>query len=202
MKTDAEFVNTLEDNIRERGAMDKLVFNRAQAKTFNKVKNILCHYEIKDWQLLPHFEHQNPVEQRYQTVKTYVNKILDRTNAPAYTWMLCLTYVCGLLAILACNAIGGEIPLTMLTGATQDISPWTKFYFWKEVYYATGDSLDYAASTQFPSNSSEGKGNFVWSLMLYRRHHDLQDPNPGHKETSLPIASPLCQGRPSQEPPC
>ena len=90
--------------------------NRAQAETSNKVKDILCHYEIKDWQSLPHFKHQNPVERRYQTVKTYVNKILDRTNAPAYTWMLCLTYVCGLLLILACDAIGGEIPLTMLTG--------------------------------------------------------------------------------------
>ena len=75
--------------------------------------------------------------------------------------MLCLTYVCGLLSILACDAIGGEIPLTMLTGETQDISPWTKFHFWEEVYYAMGDSLDYAASTRFPSNSSEGKGNFV-----------------------------------------
>ena len=56
MKTDAEFVNTLEDNIRERGAMDKLVSNRAQAETSNKVKDILRHYEIKDWQSLPHFK--------------------------------------------------------------------------------------------------------------------------------------------------
>ena len=51
MKTDAKFVNTLEENIRERGAMDKLVSDRAQAKTSNKVKDILRHYEIKDWQL-------------------------------------------------------------------------------------------------------------------------------------------------------
>ena len=55
MKTNAEFVYTLEDNIREREAMDKLVSNRAQAKTSNKVKDILRHFEIKDWQSLPHF---------------------------------------------------------------------------------------------------------------------------------------------------
>jgi hypothetical protein len=41
LKIDKEFVNTLEDNIRERGAMDKLVSYCAKAETSNRVKNIL-----------------------------------------------------------------------------------------------------------------------------------------------------------------
>jgi hypothetical protein len=42
MKTDTQFVNTLKDNIRERGAMPKLILsNRAQVKISNKVTDIL-----------------------------------------------------------------------------------------------------------------------------------------------------------------
>jgi hypothetical protein len=41
LKTDNEFVNTVEDNIRERGAMDKLISDCAKAKSSNRVKQIL-----------------------------------------------------------------------------------------------------------------------------------------------------------------
>jgi hypothetical protein len=42
LKTDKEIVNTLEDNVRERGAMDKLISNCATAKSSNHVKQIWC----------------------------------------------------------------------------------------------------------------------------------------------------------------
>ena len=41
MKMDKEFVNTLEDNIRKRGAMDKLISDQAQSEVSNWVKDIL-----------------------------------------------------------------------------------------------------------------------------------------------------------------
>jgi hypothetical protein len=41
LKTDKEFVNTLEDNTRERGAMDKLISDFAKAKMSVRVKQIL-----------------------------------------------------------------------------------------------------------------------------------------------------------------
>ena len=90
MKTNDEFVNTLEDNIRERGAMTKLISDRAQAEISNKVQDILHTLVIKSWQSEPHQQHQNFAERRYQTIKTVVNTILDRVGAPAYTWLLCL----------------------------------------------------------------------------------------------------------------
>jgi len=62
IKTDGEFVNTLEDNIRKRGAMDKLVSDRAQAEISNKVLDIVRNYFIDTWQSKPHHEHQNPCE--------------------------------------------------------------------------------------------------------------------------------------------
>ena len=41
MKTDKQFVNTLEDNIRRRGAPTRLLSNRAQVEISKKVVDIL-----------------------------------------------------------------------------------------------------------------------------------------------------------------
>ena len=41
MKNDKEFINTLEDNIRKRGAMDKLISDRAQVEISKRVHDIL-----------------------------------------------------------------------------------------------------------------------------------------------------------------
>ena len=65
MKTNSQFVNTLEDNIHEWGAMDKLLSDRAQVEVSNHAKEILRYYCIDDWQSEPHYQHQNPAEGRY-----------------------------------------------------------------------------------------------------------------------------------------
>ena len=43
--------------------------DKAQSETSKKVLNILRAYAIKDWQSVPKFQHMNPVERRYQTIK-------------------------------------------------------------------------------------------------------------------------------------
>ena len=67
--TDTQFVNTLEDNIRERGAMNKLISDRGTYEISNKVKDILQAYCIAAWQSEPGHQHQNHAERRMQTVK-------------------------------------------------------------------------------------------------------------------------------------
>jgi hypothetical protein len=54
IKTDREFVNTLEDNIRERGAIDKLISDSAKAEMSDRVKDILHALVISDWQSEPY----------------------------------------------------------------------------------------------------------------------------------------------------
>ena len=49
LKTDKEFVNTLENNIRERGAMDKLISDCAKAEMSEHVKQILRELCISAW---------------------------------------------------------------------------------------------------------------------------------------------------------
>jgi len=154
IKTDRQFINTLEDQIRTRGAPTKLISDRAQVEISNQVKEILRAYCIDDWQSEPHYQHQNFAERRIQQLKTLVNTIMDRVGAPPHTWFLCLQYVTFLLnstfsAQLKCT------PLFALTGSTNDISMMLYFYFWQPVYFKHGES------TGFPSESKESRGHFV-----------------------------------------
>jgi hypothetical protein len=134
IKSDKEFVNTLEDNIRDRGAPDKLISDRAQVEISSKVKDILRALFISAWQSEPHQQQQNYAERMIQTVKTTVNHIMDRVGAPVFVWLLCLQYVCFLLNHTHNSTVKG-IPLQHLTGQTIDISPLLRFYFWQQVYY-------------------------------------------------------------------
>ena len=54
MMTDGDFVGTLEDNIRKRGAMDVLISDRAQAEVGKKVQDICCMYRIGNYFSEPH----------------------------------------------------------------------------------------------------------------------------------------------------
>ena len=83
IKTEKQFFNTLEDNIQKRGAIDKLISNRAQVEISNRVLSILRGYTIDSWQSEPHYQHQNFAERRYATIKPSVNILLNLTGAPA-----------------------------------------------------------------------------------------------------------------------
>ena len=58
IKTDKQFVNTLEDNIIQRGAPNKLISDRAQVLVSNKIVDILCTLCIASWQSESHQQQQ------------------------------------------------------------------------------------------------------------------------------------------------
>ena len=60
MKSGKQFVNTLEDNIRRRGAMDKLLSDSAKTEISKKVMDILSAYHISNWHSEPYHQNQNP----------------------------------------------------------------------------------------------------------------------------------------------
>ncbi len=153
MKTEAQFVSTLQDNIRERGAMSRLLSDRAQVEISNRVRGVLRALHIGQWQSEPHQQHQNPCERRYQTLKTMTNTMLDRSGSPANTWLLCLMYV-AIILNLSYNWTLGGVPLQRAEGSTPDISPLLRFYWWEPVYFKVDDA-------PFPSTSREERGHFV-----------------------------------------
>ena len=161
IKNDDQFVNTLEDEIRRRGAMDKLITDSSIIETSKRVKDVLRSLVISDWQSKPYHQHQNPVERRYQTVKRHVNTLMNYTGAPACTWLLALLYVCYVLNRTACEAINFAAPLAIATGQTPDISVLFQFKFWEKVCYATDDKLSSGKKPSFPSDPGEKSGRFV-----------------------------------------
>ena len=78
MKTEKQFLNTLEDKIRKRVAMDKLISDRAQVDISKRCLDILRAYCIDDWQSQPNYQHQNYAERRYVTIKPLVNLLLNQ----------------------------------------------------------------------------------------------------------------------------
>ena len=161
MKSEKEFPATLQDTIRKHGAMDKLISDRAQVEISNKVLDILRNLFIADWQSKPYNQHQNPAERRYQDVKRATNVLLDRTGAPAYTWLEAITYVCFILNVSSNESLGWKTPYQVLFGQTPDISELFQFEFWEPVYFATGEQLDSYSKPNFPSTSHEKQGRFV-----------------------------------------
>jgi hypothetical protein len=110
LKTDKEFVNTLEDNIRKRGAMDKLISDCAKAEMSSRVKQILRALCIGAWYSEPYQRNQNFAENRYGTVKATTNRVMNLSGAPTNTWLLAIMYVCILLNHLASAAFGWKSP--------------------------------------------------------------------------------------------
>ena len=154
VKTDAQFLQTLQDNVRKRGAMNKLVSDRAQAEVSNAVKDYLRWLVIDDWQSEPHRQNQNYAERRYQSVKRLANKLLDRTGAPPSLWLLALRYACFVYNYTAVKSLGWKTPISVLTGVTPDISVLLRFAFYEKVLYQT-------LEPSFPSDSTESLGYMV-----------------------------------------
>ena len=90
---DGQFASTLMDVIRKNGAMDVLISDQAQNEISNKVKDILRHLCIDDWQSEAHYQHQNAAERKYKHIKRNIQNVLNMTGASANCWLLCFEYV-------------------------------------------------------------------------------------------------------------
>ncbi len=154
IKTDRQFINTLEDHIQTWGAPTKLVSHCAQVEISKQVKDILHAYCIHNWQSEPHYQHQNFAEHRIQQLKTLVNTIMDHIGAPPHAWFLCLQYITFLLNLTYSPQLKCTL-LFALTGSTNDISMLLYFSFWQPVYFKHGESAG------FPSESKESCSCFV-----------------------------------------
>ena len=135
IKSQKQFINTLYDNIRFRGAMNTLITDGGRYEISKKVADLLRSLFIKQYESEPYHQHQNKAEQRYGVVKRYINTLMNLTGAPAHCWLLCMLYVCNLLNATASPALGGLTPLQALTGQVPDISHSLHFSFWEPVYY-------------------------------------------------------------------
>ena len=120
LKSQKQFVNTLEDNIRFRGAMTKLISDYAKVEISNKVKDILRMYHSSSWNSEPYHQNQNPAEGRYCTLKSWTNTIMNRSGAPADCWLLllCMIHASYILNHLVAMFPWGCSVVSLLTSAS------------------------------------------------------------------------------------
>ena len=146
VKTDKQFLQTLQDVVRKRGAPHRLISDSASAETSQTVKDYLRWLIIDDWQSEPYRQNQNHAERRYQDVKRTANRILDRTGAPDSLWLLALRYASFVYNHTAVQSLKWRTPIEILTGTTPDISVLLRFQFYKKIFYKTQEP-------SFPSTS-------------------------------------------------
>ena len=160
MATSKEFVNTLEDVIRKRGAMDLLITDSARVETSDRVKDILRALCIDDWQSEAYYQHQNYAEHRWHHFKNNIHWIMNLRNVDANAWFKCAQWVADVMNHTAEKSLGWRPPLEVLTGQTVDISIMLCFMFWDVVYCARHKDTEY--SDQIGSQkSNEIRGRFV-----------------------------------------
>ena len=158
VKSTKQFINTLSDNIRKRGAMDTLISDGGKYEISKRVTDLLRSLFIQDYQSEPYHQHQNKAENRFGLAKRYTNTVMNTSGCPAFCWLLCLQYICVVLNHLASPTLQGICPVQALEGTTPDISFLLHFSFYEPVYYRIDSS---EPDLNFPSSSNEKKGYWV-----------------------------------------
>ena len=103
-------------------------------------------------------QNQNYTENRLQTMKVMINRLLDFTSAPKCLWLIVALYVTFCLN----HTVDSEVrnhsmtPYTYSSGRSDGISPLLCFRFYKPVY-----CLQPPKKHQFPSVSKEIRGQWV-----------------------------------------
>ena len=158
IKSTKQFINTLSDNIRKRGAMDTLISDGDKYEISKRVTDLLRSLFIQDYQSEPYHQHQNKAENRFGLAKRYTNTVMNTSGCPAFCWLLCLQYICVVLNHLASPTLQGICPVQALEGTSPDISFLLHFSFYEPVYYRIDSS---EPDLNFPSSSNEKKGYWV-----------------------------------------
>ena len=158
IKSTKQFINTLSDNIRKRGAMDTLISDGGKYEISKRVTDLLRSLFIQDYQSEPYHQHHNKAENRFGLAKRYTNTVMNTSGCPAFCWLLCLQYICVVLNHLASPTLQGICPVQALEGTTPDISFLLHFSFYEPVYYRIDSS---EPDLNFPSSSNEKKGYWV-----------------------------------------
>ena len=152
IKSTKQFINTLSDNIRKKGAMDTLISDGGKYEISKRVTHLLRSLFIQDYQSEPYHQHQNKAENRFGLAKRYTNTVMNTSGCTACCWLLCLQYICVVLNHLASPTLQGICPVQALEGTTPDISFLLHFSFYEPVYYRIDSS---EPDLNFPSSSNE-----------------------------------------------
>ena len=131
MDAKSNFPHTLEDFIRDCGAMHSLCTDNAEKKhpplfrTFSRCTSSWIHSKRHTISTKA-CRMQNPRHQTYDQLH------YGPFGCPSHCWLLCMLYIIGLLKHLSNSK--AYIPCMVLTGEVTDISPYLDYHFMQEVF--------------------------------------------------------------------
>jgi hypothetical protein len=91
--TAATFLACFQDRVCSRGASTRLIADNAPMYRGWRVTRYLRDTWTSLWQAEAKYQHQNYAENRYQLVKRYTNKVMDRSECPSNHQPMILCYV-------------------------------------------------------------------------------------------------------------
>ena len=158
IKSTKQFINTLSDNIRKRGAMDTLISDGGKYDISKGVTDLLYSLFIQDYQSESYHQDQNKTVNCFGPAKCYTNTVMNTSGCLACSWLLCLQYICVVLHYLASPTLQGICPVQALQGTTPDISFMLHSSFYEPAHYRIDSS---EPDLNFPSSSHENKSYWV-----------------------------------------
>ena len=154
----ASFLKCFQDRVRFRGCPTGLEGDNAPMYRGWKNNQYMRDIHCPLWQCETQYQHQNYAENRWQTVKRYTNRVMDRSGCPSYIWFLALSYV--IFCLNHCVdpnlADGTKSPLMIATFNMTDVSPLLHFVFWEPVYFLLDEK-----EQSFPGKSKELRGHWA-----------------------------------------
>ena len=84
IKSTKQFINTLSDNMRKRGAMDTLISDGGKYEISKRVTDLLHSLFIQDYQSEPYYQHQNKAENHFWTCQAL------HQHCHEHLWLPCL----------------------------------------------------------------------------------------------------------------
>ena len=160
MSSKAQFVNTLLDIIRDRGAPSLLISDGDQVQISQRVIDVCRALHIKNWQSEAQYQYQNAAERRWKHCKHNIQWYMNYRNVDPSAWLLCAQWVADVMNHTAEKSLDWRPPLEVLTGQTIDISIILCFLFWDVVYVTRYHDQEYHGQVG-SKKSSEIRGRFV-----------------------------------------
>ena len=153
-KTNKNYPQALMDEVRRRGAMNKIISDGAKNEISKRVMDFCRAMCIDDWHSEKDQQRQNISERGIGGTMQWAKVLYNLSNAPPECWLMLLVYVCFIQNHLAYKSLGWRTPHEWIYGNTPDISVALQFRYYQPVYYARRDA-------SFPSDPTERIGRFV-----------------------------------------
>ena len=137
IKKRSDVHQTLDTLFRRVGIPKVLIPDNAQELTQGEFRRKALKAQAAIHPIEAHTPNQNIAESGIRELKRMYRRLMSATNTPECLWDLCLVYAATIRSHTALNIreLDGEVPQTMLTGDTSDISMLCEFGWYEYVWY-------------------------------------------------------------------